>query len=254
MRMVRVVVAVVLVSCAAHAQDRTPVASGASGSPAGPAHSRPSAPSASSTREATTFTAEQFCERFPRLADRCVRLRNAHLNAATCISDMRNVLGAARPDPILMRIGSCAVAHDTSCDDFFQCLHDAREFDEITDPDTLRACGDGSDSVVEHAVGIPRSDWEHRNGAQVTRFRDARSTKAAPIEMCGVAAATTWLTTLRCDDSSQPITGVDDAESARDGNLGRGGRCGSIIDHYHITCPENGYEIFIDAYMCPVSG
>lgn len=144
-------------------------------------------------------------------------------------------------------LARCVVAID-GCDEVHQCL--AAGMPDPTDPQALRACGDVSQNSAEHAVGIPKTAWDHRNGAQVTRFREARSTKADPIEMCGVTAATHWLTTLRCDDSSQPIKSVDDAEQARPGNVGQGGHCHSMIDRYVVPCPEARYELFIDAYVC----
>ena len=142
------------------------------------------------------------------------------------------------------------IEHD-DCDELFQCL--AGALPDTTDPGTLRACDDHSQRMFEHAVGIPKAEWDHRNGAGVTKFHDARSTKDDPVETCGVPAATTWLTSLRCDDGSQPIKDVSDAENARTGNLGGGGRCRSFIDHYVVPCPERSYEIFVDAYVCPLA-
>ena len=59
------------------------------------------------------------------------------------------------------------------------------------------------------------------------------------------------LAKLRCEDGSTPIRDHDTAEAARVGNVGKGGRCGSIIDLYQVKCPEATYELFVDGYVCP---
>ncbi|HEX7843443.1 MAG TPA: hypothetical protein VF469_38485 [Kofleriaceae bacterium] len=206
-------------------------------SPAPPPGPIPPKPSA-----APAVTAEAFCERFDRLTTRCERLASARLDPATCVADARS---AIKEDPGFAAIAKCVIEHD-DCDAALECA--AGQLDPTADP---RACDDESQLSVEHAAGIPRAEWDRRNGAGVTVFRNARSTKEAPVEMCGVRAATEWLTMLRCDDGSQPIKNVDDAEHARSGNVGPGGRCHSIIDRYLVPCPEQRYEIFIDAYICP---
>jgi hypothetical protein len=91
----------------------------------------------------------------------------------------------------------------------------------------LAATGHASTRAAGDA-GYPRAAWEHRNGAGVTMLRDAHSTADKPIEMCGVPAATEWLTTLRCNDGSQPLKDSRQAELARTGNLGEAGRCRAI--------------------------
>lgn len=203
----------------------------------------PPVPSPPKPAAAPAITAEAFCEHFDRLTTRCERLASARMDPATCVADARS---AIKEDPGFAAIANCVIEHD-DCDAVLECAAAGQP-----DPtDALRACDDESQLSVEHAAGIPRAAWDRRNGAGVTAFRNARSTKAAPIEMCGVRGATEWLTTLRCDDGSQPIKNVDDAEHARPGNVGPGGRCHSIIDRYLVACPEQRYAIFIDAYICP---
>jgi len=51
---------------------------------------------------------------------------------------------------------------------------------------------------------------------------------------------------------SRSASGGGAIERARAGSVGQGGRCGSIIDHYVVACPEAKYDIFIDAYICPL--
>ena len=85
----------------------------------------------------------------------------------------------------------------------------------------------------------------------MTKFSEARSTKELPIEVCTIDAENEWLSSLSCDDGSQPIDSHQAAEMARVGNLGNGGRCGSIIDLYRVKCPEKSYDLYVDAYVCP---
>jgi hypothetical protein len=67
--------------------------------------------------------------------------------------------------------------------------------------------------------------------------------------MCGIPAENDWLESLTCDDGSKPF---GNAEEVRAGNVGPGGRCGSIVDQYVVKCPGGKtYPIFIDAYVCP---
>jgi hypothetical protein len=202
--------------------------------PPAPSPPKPSAPPA--------VTAEAFCEHFDKLTTRCERLTRARLDPAACVADARSTIKA---DPGFAAVAKCVIEHD-DCDAALECV--AGQLDPTAD---LRACDDESQLSAEHAAGIPRAEWDRRNGAGVTVFRNARSTKEAPVEMCGVGAATEWLATLRCDDGSQPIKSVDDAEHARPGSVGPGGRCHSIIDRYLVPCPEQRYEIFMDAYICP---
>ena len=70
--------------------------------------------------------------------------------------------------------------------------------------------------------------------------------------MCGAGAANRWLIALRCDDGSQPLSSIRDAERARTGSVGPGGRCQSIIDRYELPCPERSYTLFVDDYVCPL--
>lgn len=83
-----------------------------------------------------------------------------------------------------------------------------------------------------------------RYGANARTFADAPSSKERPIEVCGVRASKQWLRGTACADGSPPT------QDGRRGNVGGGGRCGSVIDLYSVTCPEGSYEVFIDIYMC----
>lgn len=189
-----------------------------------------------------------FCERLDRLTSRCEPFAKVRRNPATCVADVRDALAAPQAEKSIGVLARCVVELD-GCDEVIQCIANGQP--DATAPEALRACNDASQNSAEHAVGISKAAWDRRNGAKVARFREARSTKATPIEMCGVAAANHWLTTLQCDDGSRPIRDINDAEEARPGNVGIGGRCRSIIDRYVVLCPEASYEIFIDPYICP---
>lgn len=88
-------------------------------------------------------------------------------------------------------------------------------------------------------------------GETAQTYADAPSTKDKPIEVCGFPAAGAWLAKMTCKDGTHPIPTRNDAERVRVGNVGKGGRCGRIVDQYQVECPEMTYDIFIDAYRCP---
>lgn len=200
-----------------------------------------------------TVSAETVCQQYMRLMPTCEPLSRARWSSPSCVDYWREVIEAAGRDPKRYGQGlafAACLARNDDCDAVMQCFT-ANQDDPTRQ---LRACDDHSADSSGHAVGLPRASWEQRRGAGITTFRDAASTKALPIEMCGVPAATDWLTTLVCDDRSRPLPTRRDAANARSGNVGAGGRCHSIIDHYRVTCPEASYEIYIDAYVCPRPG
>jgi hypothetical protein len=195
-------------------------------------------------------TAETVCRQYLRLLPTCEPLSRARWSAPSCVDYWREVLQVASENPQrhapALTFAACLARND-ECDAAMDCIM-ADQFDPTKE---LRACDDHSEGSHGHAVGLSRAAWTQRKGAGITSFRDASSTKAVPIEMCGVGAATEWLTTLQCDDRTRPLPERRDAANARAGNVGPGGRCQSIIDHYRVTCPEASYEIYIDAYVCP---
>jgi hypothetical protein len=89
-----------------------------------------------------------------------------------------------------------------------------------------------------------------RYGLGVAKFTDAPTTKDKPIEVCGIPQQQAWLMSTQCADGSKAFTGRGQVMTNRKGNVGEGGRCGSIIDLYIATCPEAKYEVHIDMYMC----
>jgi hypothetical protein len=76
------------------------------------------------------------------------------------------------------------------------------------------------------------------------------SSPAVPIEVCGVTGQTSWLVALECDDGSRPFASLQQAHAARLGNVGPGGRCGMIVDHYQVPCPSGVVDVYMDMYHC----
>lgn len=90
-----------------------------------------------------------------------------------------------------------------------------------------------------------------RNGTGVTTLAAFNTSMERPVEVCDVGGENQWLVASRCADGSAPIKSGLDAMTARQGSVGAGGRCGSILDHYKVACPEQDYDVYIDMYMCP---
>lgn len=83
------------------------------------------------------------------------------------------------------------------------------------------------------------------------RFSALSTTKEQPVEVCEVQGQLVWLTQVQCDDGSNPYRSMSEAHNSRAGNVGPGGRCGSIVDLYMVPCPEKTYEVYMDLYVCP---
>ena len=202
----------------------------------------------SSTTPSTTIDVAAVCTRIVDLAaQHCRQFAEIHDDAEQCVAK----LGPETADPAFEKFAACVL--NPSCEEVTNCLEAADEAAANDGSDAnqkLRACKDKPEAG--DAVGIPRAEWDKRNGANLTKYSQAVSTKALPIEMCGIPAENRWLGTLACDDGSRPIKSSVDAENSRSGNVGEGGRCRSILDLYKVTCPEKTYDIYIDAYICPL--
>lgn len=107
----------------------------------------------------------------------------------------------------------------------------------------------GADDTVP--AGVSPAEVLASYGRADHAFADSPSTKARPIEVCGMQAETGYLTRLTCADGSHAFADRAAADGARTGNVGDGGRCGRTIDQYDVPCPEQTYSVFIDAYRCP---
>ena len=211
---------------------------------AGAAAADPQPPPVATKPAPPPVTAEAFCKRALELkAANCGMFAGAAI-PATCVDEAKAELAKSAQ---LRALGRCLVDHN-SCEEVTGCIG-AIDADELHDSSELRACTDPSD---ERPVGVPRAEYDKRNGVGVTKFSQVKSTKERPVEMCGIGAGNKWLASLACDDGSRPLHGNSEAERSRVGNVGPGGRCGSIVDHYKVTCGDKAYDIFTDGYVCPL--
>jgi len=207
--------------------------------PAEPKPVQPAAPPAQGQ-----ITPEVFCDRFVALRDGgCSAFASVQMTKDECVKELSAAQGDPQEAAFMNQTGQCVVGFRT-CSDVVQCLASLGP-----DEEHLRGCAQNDPGK---AVGLPKAEWEKRNGAGVVKFSQAKSTKELPVEVCTIAAETEWLTSLSCDDGSQPIDGHQAAEIARVGNVGKGGRCGSIIDLYRVKCPEASYDLYVDGYVCPL--
>jgi hypothetical protein len=133
----------------------------------------------------------------------------------------------------------------TNCNDVTACIGSIEASPDVRD------CNDHSESKLASAVGMPYDAWRTEMKRGLTKYSEVTSSKAQPIELCGVTTENYWVTTLACDDGSHPFKKHTDAEKTRMSNAGAGGRCNSIIDHYRVTCPEHPYDLYLDSFVCP---
>ncbi|HUQ02478.1 MAG TPA: hypothetical protein VM261_08285 [Kofleriaceae bacterium] len=194
-------------------------------------------------------TPESICARvFELKASSCDLTSGYDLTHDECVADFHKSFEDRGPDARTANIslGRCLI-DNASCEAAAQCVDG---LSTATAPDQFRECGTGG---IE-PIAMPRDEWTKRKAATVTRFSQATSTKEEPIETCGIwedEGQLDWLMSMRCEDGSQPFDGAHQAHASRAGNVGAGGRCGSIIDLYEVPCPEGTYSIYIDAYVCP---
>lgn len=86
--------------------------------------------------------------------------------------------------------------------------------------------------------------------ATQTLITSVQSSKENPVEVCGVQGELGWLLAVTCPDGTHPYTDAELAHNSRLGNVGEGGRCGSVIDLYPVPCGGDVYEVYMDMYMC----
>ncbi|HEY4239147.1 MAG TPA: hypothetical protein VGM88_05000 [Kofleriaceae bacterium] len=194
------------------------------------------------------------CNRFLALqGEKCSPFDGrVHITWETCIQALGGDAAVLVPASNELRpMAECAIS-TTECDPFVTCLQAHR--DDLLK--TFRPCNERDNP---HPAGVTAAEYASHNGAALHLYRDVRSTKAAPIERCGVVDANAWLASLECIDGSHPLLAPGDAkrtnlnaERVRVGNVGEGGRCFGIIDLYRIGCPnEPDWDIYIDSYICP---
>lgn len=206
----------------------------------------PATPPATGAPQGTvqgTITPEVFCDRFLALQQAsCEAFANVRMTRDECIAELNKLGDDPQEAAFMAQTGTCIVGFQT-CSDVVKCLASLGP-----DEEHLRGC---HEDAPGKAVGLPKTEWDKRNGAGITRYSQAHSTKELPLEVCTIKAETELLASLTCEDGSTPIDDNEAAEMARIGNVGKGGRCGSIIDLYRVKCPEATYELFVDGYVCP---
>ena len=188
-----------------------------------------------------TNDSHSACKRMMELkATSCGAFAQLPFDEPQCVAE----LDKAANDPTIKAFVGCVV--QPSCEEVKNCLAAASQQANTEPSPELRTCTGENNGLA--AVGYPPADYAKRNGAGVTLFSKAKSTKDLPIEMCGIPEENRWLESLACDDGSHPVA---NAETVRVGNVGPGGRCGSIVDKYRVSCGAKSFDIFIDAYVCP---
>ena len=163
----------------------------------------------------------------------------------TCPQEVMGALSDPRSRATTELMDTCTSELER-CSDIVACVGALEATGEYRD------CGDRSETKLADAVGVPYGTWRAEMKRGLVKLSEVRSTKAAPIELCGVTTENFWLTTLTCDDGSHPLANRPAAEKSRAGNVGAGGRCNSIIDHYRIACPEGPYDLYLDGDVCPL--
>lgn len=156
---------------------------------------------------------------------------------------------AEEADPLVKAIGACVLAGG-DCAATDACVEEVfASFEGDAAGPEYRTC---EQSDVYAPVGLPRAEWEKRHGAGITRYDQIVTSPAQPVEVCGLEAQREWLVAATCADGSRPFADAQAASDARQGNVGAGGRCGSVIDHFVVPCPERAYDVYVDAYVCPL--
>jgi hypothetical protein len=98
---------------------------------------------------------------------------------------------------------------------------------------------------------VPAAIYAARTGAAAAKFSELATSPERPLEECGLEAVLKRLASLTCNDGKNPFNGnLRAAHASRLGNIGPGGRCGSILDHYQARCVEKTYDVHADMYFC----
>ena len=163
----------------------------------------------------------------------CEFLAGYDTTIEACVED----IAASEGDPLTMAIAGCFETGAT-CASAETCVNEAMMTDMLANADGEDGAGPGSCSRSP-AFGV-----------DVASFSAVKTTMEQPIEVCGVQGELTWLTTVKCNDGSNPYKSREAAHEARAGSMGAGGRCGDIIDMYEVACPEGTYQVYMDMYAC----
>jgi ankyrin repeat protein len=96
------------------------------------------------------------------------------------------------------------------------------------------------------------ADAAKRWGQGLKRFSEVRSSKAVPVEVCRPFGEAQYLKGLACEGGESPFETLEGVKEARAGSVGKGGRCGNLVDLFIVHCPEASYKIYMDMYNCTV--
>lgn len=132
------------------------------------------------------------------------------------------------------------------CEAAVPCMVDANQARPAPPP---RACGDEGAIAIE----VDAKTWDARRGRDITKFSQAKTTEAAPIEVCDIDGEVEWMKRATCNDGSNPYQTKAEINERRDAYFARGGACNSILDRYSVPCPEATYSIHVDRYVCPAT-
>ncbi|NMC70694.1 MAG: hypothetical protein GYA57_11590 [Myxococcales bacterium] len=124
------------------------------------------------------------------------------------------------------------------------------EGDETADVSTPLPCPTAGLPDGFGPIAWPAESADERWAIHQTKVAKVRTSQARPVEVCGVMGQVDWLMRLTCPDGSHPFSDPVTAHDSRAGNVGPGGRCGTIIDLYIVPCPDREYEVFMDLYHC----
>jgi len=214
----------------------------ACGGPAATPPIKPPPPANRTVATPTHITPERLCSRLGELkTQKCGVFGGLDMDG--CAKLVKDGLDDPSNRPVIEAMSECALDL-TTCGDVVACIGASQASGQ------LRACQEKSDDKLGAAVGVPHDTWKKAVKRDIAKYSQVKSTKALPVEVCGIPTENAWLASLACDDGSHPIND-DTAETVRVGSLGEGGRCKSIIDLYRVTCPEASYDIYLDGYVCP---
>ena len=186
------------------------------------------------------------CERFRTLRnDGCAwtaRFPADFSQGNTCETSLATWIDPATPNHVsLERTVRC---WSLDCEAAIPCMKSAQASRE---PDKPRSCGDEGTAPIL----VDAATWQARRGATAKRFSELTTSPEEPVEVCGIEGEVDWMTTMTCNDGSNPYESKEVVNDRRDSFLDRGGRCNSIVNRFTVPCPEASYKIYFDRYVCP---
>ncbi len=126
----------------------------------------------------------------------------------------------------------------------------AEELAKCVSPQQLAANPECARDDLYGPIILKEEAAAKRYGNGINSFSKLQSSRVQPAEVCAVGGSIALMRRLNCDDGSKAFLNDQDAHAAREGSLGPGGRCESVLDLYKVKCPEATYEVWIDMYQC----